>query len=179
MEVSAPQIMLGCKIRPENQGARSLRQKLLAGAALSYLYSRSSPFYTRLYGEGIINTDFYIELYHAADTATILAGGESRDSERVLSEMLAEARKAADNGLDKALWNRIKKSAYGARVRALSSFGGLCASMADADFAGYNCLDSFSVMDSITAEEVQTFIKENIRPERFAMSVITPAAKEA
>ena len=179
MEVSAPQFMLGCKIRPESHGALSLRQKLLAGAALSYLYSRSSPFYTRLYGEGIINTDFYIELYHAADTATILAGGESRDSERVLREMLSEAQKAAENGLDKALWSRIKKSAYGARVRALSSFGGLCAAMADADFAGYNCLDSFTVMDSITAEDVQGFIKENILPERFAMSVITPIAKEA
>ena len=116
-----------------------------------------------------------MEFYHAADTATILCGGESRDCEKVLSEFLAEAQKAADNGLDKALWSRIKKSAYGARVRALSSFGGLCASMADADFGGYNCLDSFEVMDSVTAEEVRSFIKENLVPQRFAMSVITPA----
>ncbi len=174
MEVSAPQFMLGGKLRAESSGAMSLRQKLVGGAALSYLYSRSSPFYTRLYSEGLINTDFYVELYHAADTATILCGGESRDSERVLSEFLAEAKKAADNGLDEALWSRIKKSAYGARVRALSSFGGLCAAMADADFAGYNCLDSFAVMDSISSEEIRSFIRENLVPERFAMSVITP-----
>jgi len=175
MEVSAPQFMLGCKIKAEQSGPMSLRQKLVAGAALSYLYSRSSPFYTRLYGEGLINTDFYVELYHAADTATVLCGGESRDCERVLSEFLAEAQKAADKGLDPALWSRIKKAAYGARVRALSSFGGLCAAMAEADFSGYNCLDSFSVMDSITAGEVRDFIKENLIPQRFAMSVITPA----
>ncbi len=177
MEVSAPQFMLGCKIKAEISGAMNLRQKLVGGAALSYLYSRSSPFYTRLYEEGLINTDFYVELYHAADTATILVGGESRDSERVLSEFIAEAQKAVEKGLDPALWSRTKKAAYGARVRALSSFGGLCAAMADADFAGYNCLDSFAVMDSISAEEVQTFIRDNIRPERFAMSVIT--SKEA
>ncbi len=174
MEVSAPQFMLGCKLRAESSGALSLRQKLLGGAALSYLYSRSSPFYTRLYSEGLINTDFYVELYHAADTATVLCGGESRDAEKVLSEFLAEAKKAADEGLDAALWNRIKKAAYGARVRALSSFGGLCAAMAEADFAGYNCLDSFAVMDSISAEDVRAFIKENLIPQRFAMSVITP-----
>ena len=175
MEVSAPQFMLGCKVKAETKGLMSLRQKLVAGAALSYLYSRSSPFYTRLYSEGLINTEFFVEFYHAADTATILCGGESRDCEKVLSEFLAEAQKAADNGLDAALWSRIKKSAYGARVRALSSFGGLCASMADADFGGYNCLDSFEVMDSVTAEEVRSFIKENLVPQRFAMSVITPA----
>jgi len=174
MEVSAPQFMAGCKLPAPAAGEESLRQKLLCGAALSYLYSRSSPFYTRLYSEGLINTDFYVELYTAAGTATVLCGGESRDAERVLSEFLAEAKKTAENGLDAALWSRIKKAAYGARVRALSSFGGLCAAMAEADFEGYNCLDSFAVMDSITAEEVRAFIKENLIPQRFAMSVITP-----
>ena len=174
MEVSAPQFMAGCKLSAESSGEASLRQKLLAGAALSYLYSRSSPFYTRLYSEGLINTDFYVELYHCAGTATVLCGGESRDAERVLSEFLEEARKAADEGLDEKLWSRIKKAAYGARIRSLSSFGGLCAAMAEADFAGYNCLDSFAVMDSITSEEVRAFIKENLIPQRFAMSVITP-----
>ncbi len=176
MEVSAPQFMLGCKIKAESPGPLSLRQKLVGGAALSYLYSHSSPFYNRLYSEGLINTDFFVELYCAADTVTVLAGGESRDSERVLSEFLDEARKAAENGLDAALWSRVKKSAYGARIRALSSFGGLCASMADGDFGGYNCLGSFEIMDSIDAEEVRAFIKENLVPQRFAMSVIT--AKE-
>ncbi len=174
MEVSAPQFMAGCKLECRQFGTDSLRQKTLAGAALSYLYSRSSPFYTRLYGEGLINTDFYVELYHAADTATVLCGGESRDCEKVLAEFLAEAKKAADEGLDEALWSRIKKAAYGARIRALSSFGGLCAAMAEADFAGYNCLDSFEVMDSVTSEDVRAFIKENLTPQRFAMSVITP-----
>ena len=174
MEVSAPQFMAGCKLKCRQFGTDSLRQKILAGAALSYLYSRSSPFYTRLYGEGLINTDFYVELYHAADTATVLCGGESRDCEKVLAEFLAEAKKAADEGLDEALWSRIKKAAYGARIRALSSFGGLCAAMAEADFAGYNCLDSFEVMDSVTSEDVRAFIKENLTPQRFAMSVITP-----
>ena len=115
-----------------------------------------------------------MELYHAADTATVLCGGESRDCEKVLAEFLAEAKKAADEGLDEALWSRIKKAAYGARIRALSSFGGLCAAMAEADFAGYNCLDSFEVMDSVTSEDVRAFIKENLTPQRFAMSVITP-----
>lgn len=174
MEVSAPQFMAGCKLRAACGGAAELRQKLLAGSALGYLYSRSSPFYNRLYSEGLINTDFFVELYHAAGTATVLFGGESRDCEKVMSEFIAEAKKAADEGLDEALWQRIKKSAYGARIRSLSSFGGLCAAMAEADFAGYNCLDSFAVMDSISSDDVRAFIKENLVPQRFAMSVITP-----
>lgn len=180
MEVSAPLFYIGGKIVPDRAGNAALRQRLLGGAALSYLYGRSSPFYTRLYSEGLINTEFSVDLYFTTGTATVLCGGESRDPEKVLSEFLAEAKKAAEKGLDEALWSRVKKAAYGARIRALSSFGGLCAAMAEADFEGYNCLDSFEVMDSITAEDVRSFIAENLVPERFAMSVVSPldSAKE-
>ena len=60
------------------------------------------------------------------------------------------------------------RSGYGSRLRALSSFGGLAASLADADFGGYN----FSVLETVTQEEIRTFIGEHLAPERFAMSVI-------
>ncbi len=179
MDVSAPQFMIGCKVPCQARGEAALRQKLLAGAALSYLYSRSSPFYTRLYSEGLLNTEFFTEFFHSNGTATLMAGGESREPQKVMDEFLAEAKKAAEQGLDEALWSRIKKSAYGGRIRALSAFGGLCAAMAEADFGGYNCLDSFRIMEDITAGDVRSFIAENMLPERFTISIIEPLGKEA
>ena len=173
MEVSAPQFILGAKL-PSATGETALRQKLVCGMALNYLYSQSSPFYSRLYQQGLLNTDFFVDVDEAANTMTILGGGESRDPEAVFSAFCAEAKKAADEGLDPAYFSRVKKAGYGARVRALSSFSGLCAAMADADFEGYNCLDSFAVSESITAEELRSFIREFLREENFAMSVITP-----
>ena len=47
--------------------------------------------------------------------------------------------------------------------------------LADSDFGGYNCLDAFAVLNTITEQEVRVFIRENLTPERFAMSVITPS----
>jgi len=175
MEVSAPQLMIGAKLLPAENGEAFLRQKLVSGMALHYLYSQSSPFYSRLYAEGLLNTDFCAETDDAANTMTILACGESRDPEAVFAAFAAEAKKAADEGLDPAYFSRMKKAGYGARVRALSSFAGLCAAMADADFGGYNCLDSFAVSESITAEEVREFIRTYLREENLAMSVITPS----
>ncbi len=174
MEVSAPLFYVGAKLPCENGGPELLRQKLISGAALSYLYGRSSPFYNRLYGEGLINTEFFADVQFSNGTAVLLLGGESRDPERVLAEIIAEAEKAAKNGLDKALWSRCKKAAYGARIRALGSFGGMCAAMAEADFGGYNCLDSFAVMDSVSDEDIRAFIAANLTGARFAMSVINP-----
>ena len=178
MAVSAPQMLIGFKLTANLRGDALLRQKLVAGAAISYLCGPSSPFYARLYAEGLLNADFSADIESAAGMMSILAGGESRDPERVLSELLSEAENAAKNGLDEARFTRCSRAAYGARVRGLNSFAGLCASFAEADFGGYNALDAFAVSETVTAEELRAFIAENLTPERAAMSVITPLAAE-
>ena len=176
MEVSAPQFIIGAKLDACPGGTELLRQKILAGIALNCLYGQSSPFYSRLYADGLLNTDFFVDMDDAADTMTLLAGGESRDPEAVFEQFCAEAEAAEKNGLDPAYFERTKRSGYGSRIRALSSFSGLCASMASADFGGYNCLDAFAVTEAITAQDVREFIKTNLCRERLAMSVIVPAS---
>lgn len=177
MEVSAPQFILGAKLDAETSGGALLRQKLVGSLALNCLFGQSSPFYNRLYQQGLLNTDFSSGMDHCAGTLTVIAGGESREPESVFGQALAELEKTVKNGLDKAFFSRTLKSAYGSRIRALSSFAGLCSSMAEAAFGQYNCLDSFAVMETVTAEETLDFIKRQLRPERFAMSVIDPVGK--
>jgi len=176
MEVSAPQMLMGAKLRPAPEGEALLRQKIVCGIALNYLFSQSSPVYSRLYAEGLLNTDFFADLDYAAGTACILIGGESRDPEAVFDRLCTEAETVAAKGPDTAYFSRVIRSGYGARIRSLSSFSGLCASMADADFGAYNCMDAFSITETVTAEEVRQFIQDNFRRDRFAMSVIVPAS---
>lgn len=175
MAVSAPQMLCGVKLPPSLRGDDLLRQKLVSGIALNYLYSQSSPLYSRLYAEGLVNADFFVDSDSAAETVTLLVGGETRDPARVLSELQSAAAEAAKGGLDPAYFSRCMRSGYGARVRALSSFSGLCASLTDGAFAGYQALDAFAMTETITAEEVRAFIAEHLAPpERWAMSVIAP-----
>lgn len=176
MAVSAPQMLVGAKLTPGLRGSELLRQKLVAGAALRYLCGQSSPLYARLYAEGLLNTDFFTDLDFAAGTATMLLGGETRDPERVLGEILAAAQDATQHGIDPDRFRRLMRSGYGSRVRALSSFSGLAASLFDADFNGYNALDGFAISETITAEDLRAFLAENLTAEHAAMSVITPQA---
>lgn len=181
MAVSAPQFLIGAKLRSAPEGGALLRQKLVCGMALSYLFGRSSPFYNRLYEQGLISDSFYVQSDHAAGTFTAFAGGESRDPEAVYDALCGEIRDAVEHGLDTVRFDRLKKAGYGSRIRALSSFMGLCESMAEGIFGGYNCLDSFAMVESVTAEEVRAFITEQLDEAHLAMSVITPIAggKEA
>lgn len=174
MSVSAPLFFIGIKLIPESGGDALLRQKLVCGMALSLLFGRSSTFYSRFYEQGLINDSFFVQADHAAGTLTAFIGGESRDPEAVFDAVCAEIRRNAENGLDPVRFSRLKKAGYGSRIRALSSFSGLCESMADGSFGGYNCLDSFAMVDSITAEEVHAFIVRQLDTSRAAMSVIMP-----
>lgn len=175
MSVSAPQFMLGAKLPPARKGRELLRQKTICELMMNCLYSPSSPFYTRLYAEGLIHSDFFADADYAADTVTLLAGGESRDPEAVFAAFLDEAHRIGEEGIDPAFFSRMKKSTYGSRVRALNHFMGLAAALADGDFGGYNAMDTFAIAAALTREDVENFVREYLRPERFALSVITPS----
>ena len=178
MAVSAPQMLIGVKLTPGLSGSELLRQKLVAGTALQYLCAQSSPLYSRLYAEGLLNTDFFTDLDFAAGTATMMIGGETRDPERVLREILNAAEDAARRGLDAERFRRVTRASYGSFVRGLSSFLGLASSLSAADFYGYNYFDLFSLLGAVTAEDVRAFLAENLTAETAAMSVITPLPSE-
>ena len=174
MEVSAPQFLLGVRLPDPGTGPERLRRRLLGDLTLSCLYRQSTPFFTRLYGEGLLNTDFFTEIDTGRGTATLLAGGESREPERVFDRFLELAERVASEGLDEAVFARKKKAFYGKSVRGLAAFGGLCENLAEAAFGGYRFLDAFAVLESLRAEDVQDYVRQALRREGFAMSVIRP-----
>ena len=80
-------------------------------------------------------------------------------------------------GFDPALFERQKKASLGGRIRALSNFSGLAVGTIAGRFNGFRALDGFDVLASITCGEADAWVKKNLVPERFAMSVVYP--KEA
>ena len=174
MEVSAPQFLIGAKLRHAVGGDNILRQRILSQLALRMLASSSSPFYTGLYAEGLLTRDFDYEVDFSAGTATVIIGGESREPQTVLERLKAQVEKIRTEGLDPKRFERAKRASLGARLRGLEDFENVCVSMAVGVFDGYCAFDAPPVLDSISIEECRSFIVESLAPERLAMSVITP-----
>ena len=87
---------------------------------------------------------------------------------------MEEAARIAREGVDPALWERVKKGVYGSRVRSLNSFETLCIGQAQSFFAG-SCLLRFpEVFRQIAREDVEALIARWVVPERLALSVIRP-----
>lgn len=177
MEVSAPQFLTAVKLPLAEKGAPRQRQQLVCILAMRCLIGRSSRFYNRLYSEGLLGHDFGFELDCAGGTATLLAGGESIDPEKVLAALRAEIAETVQSGLDAGLFERVRKAFYGRSLLSLDSFDGLCQELVEGCFGGYCALDCFDMISSITKAEADAFIAENLTEDRLILSVVAPKAR--
>jgi len=177
MPVSAPQFLIGAKL-PCVTGEGALRQRLTAQLALRLLFGRSSRFYAALYADGTLNRDFDYEADFAAGVGMVLLGGESPDPERVLKEIEKAVAEVCEKGFDPDAFERARRASYGARLRGLEDFESVCVSLATGQFEGFCPLDGPGLLESVTRDECEAFVRDNLRPERLAMSVVT-AGKDA
>lgn len=174
MAVAAPLFQLGVKVGPASDGPSQLRQKLLGDLVCEALVGPSSPLYSRLYTQGLINGGFYCGYSDNPGSAFLIAGGESKDPEKVRDAILEEAARIGREGLDDGLFQRLRKAAYGAYVRGLNSFEVLCVEQAQAYFANQDPWTFPEVYDSLQRQDVEDFIKTWIQPDQTSLTVIRP-----
>lgn len=172
MEVSAPQFMIGAKMRPEKEGDKALRQDLVAKLSLRLLAGYSSPLYTKLYSAGLLSRNFDYECNVTAGTGALILGGESPKPMEVLKALNLEVERINREGLDSERFERAKRASLGARLRGLEDFENVCVSLIFCLFEGYCAFDALKVLGSITKEECEEFIREHFAPERLAVSII-------
>ena len=172
MEVSAPIFHMGWKGDVQVDGEARLRQELVGELALEVLLGNSSPLYARLYREGLFTQEFGYGYESDAGCTFLAANGESKDPEAVRGLVAEEAARIGREGVDPALWERVKKGVYGNRVRALNSFEHLCVGQAQAFFAGYDFLRFAELYGSVTKGEAEELIADWVTEERTALSVV-------
>lgn len=174
MEVSTPIFQIGYKGDPMPDGPDTLRIQLLGELAIQALAGESSPLYAKLYEQGLINSQFDCgcELYPGC--VFLYAGGESRDPEEVARKLRQEAQRLVREGIDEKLWDRLKKAAYGSRVRQLNSFENLCVGQAQNFFTGADALAFPEVFDALTAQDARQLLAGWITEERTTLSVVRP-----
>ena len=172
MEVSAPLFQLGYKGDAPVNGEMRLRQELVGELALEVLLGNSTPLYAKLYREGLINQNFSYGYESYPGCAFLIAGGESKDPEAVRMAVADEVGRIGREGVDSALWERVKKGVYGNKVRGLNSFENLCVGQAQSFFAGSNFLHFADVFDSIVKAEAEELIANWVTEERAALSVV-------
>lgn len=177
MEVSMPGFTVAFRCDTPKSGADILRQELVGDLAAELLVGESTAFYTKLYEDGLIDCDFSAG-YEGVKTLGMLSiGGDSNEPERVVDAVLQEAERLGREGADEALFQRLKRSAFGRRIRELDSFENICYRMCQSTFEGAFYYDFPDLYRSITLDETVRMIRDTVVPQRAALSLIYPNAK--
>ena len=174
MEVSMPMFLAGYKCRPADSGEDHLRQSIIGDLACDVLFGDSSPLYTRLYEEGVINGSLGGNFDMLPGVSYVYVGGDAREPRRVYDEITRQAEKLGREGIDEAFYQQIRRSAYGGMLRSLNSFENIAISMAEGYFRGFDYYRFPEIFDMVTKADVEAFLRENITPERAALSLIQP-----
>ena len=178
MEVAMPMFNLGFKCEPTGTGEAAIRQEIIGDLAAEALFGESSALYLKLYEEGIIDSSFGGGFETIDGMAMLLCSGDSDDPETVRDQVLLAAAEIAREGLEEAAFQRMKRSAFGRRVRDLDSFNSTCFRLCAYKLTDFDYFEFPRVYESITIPEIQEFLHRVVRSERCALSVIDPV-KEA
>ncbi len=133
-----------------------------------------SPLYTELYTKNLIDADFSAGYDGMKGAAMLTASGDSEEPERVYEAILKEAERIRRDGVDTALFRRLKKSALGRRMRDLDSFDSICYRMCAYHFEGVDYFDFPVIFQSVTEDQVAAFLSRTVVEPRAALSVIRP-----
>lgn len=174
MEVSMPSFALAYKAEPSARGEHTLRRELIGELAAEMLFGESSPLYMSLYEQGLIDGSFGGDFETADGCAMLLCSGDSRAPRAVSVAITEYGKKLLRNGIDENALLRSKRSALGQRIRHLDSFGELCFRICEHEMQGADYFRFPQVYDTITAEDVHAFLKETLRENACALSVIRP-----
>ncbi len=178
MEVAMPMFDLAFKCQPLSGGNEAIRMEMVADLAAEALFGESSELYLRLYEEGLIDSSFGGGFETVDGCAMLLCSGDSDDPQAVRAAILRQAEKIAAEGIPEKNFLRMKRSAFGRRIRGLDSFDSTCFRLCAYHFSGFDYFRFPEVYRSIEAKEIAAFLGDVVREERCSLSVITPLRKE-
>lgn len=174
MEVSMPMFALGFKTEPAAHGPDSMVQEIVGDLAAEILMGESSSLYTSLYEQNLIDSGFSCGYEGLKGVSLLTASGDSNDPEAVAQAILAEADRIRSSGVDTVLFERLKKSALGRRMRNLDSFESICYRVCAYEFEGVDYFSFPECFQRVDQQAVAEFLSRTVCSERMALSVIEP-----
>ena len=107
--------------------------------------------------------------------AYLYVGGDAKDPHYVFDEITAQAERLGREGIDGSFYEQIRRASYGQMIRSLNSFENIAVSMTEGYFRHFDYYHFPEVFAAVTKADVEAFLRENITPERAALSIVDPA----
>ena len=172
LEVATPLFQIGFK-----GTAGSYKDNILAQVAgeivCDLIIGESTELYRELYDSGLINSVFGSEVMAGPNYLVNIFSGESRDPDAVFEKILAGIEKLQSDGISEEDFLRARRAAYGRYIGIYSSVESMAGMMVLASLADFEAYEPLEMLDGITLNDIQAYLRENFDVSRCALSVVS------
>lgn len=169
--VGVPIFSIGFKCTPFDDD-NIVKKEVEADFLLSLLAGRMSPLFKSLTDEGLVSGELGREVFDGNGFFSLILSGESEKPESVLERVLEYIEKARREGLDREVFELLKKAEYGSVIRSMNNPENYAENMLALHFHG---LDAFEVerrLAEITFEDVTDALNEFFKEDNYSISII-------
>ena len=179
MDIAMPMFQIGFKCEPTGYGEGAIRQEIVGDLAAEALFGESSELYLRLYEEGLIDSSFGGGFETIDGVALLLCSGDSYEADRIRDALVEQAEKIVREGIPEDAFSRMKRSAFGRRIRDLDSFDSTCFRLCSYHLSGFDYFDFPAPYSTVEASEIQEFLHRVVQTNRCSRSLINPIKEDA
>lgn len=171
LPVGSPVFNIGIKCSPLT-GYERLKANMECYIAGSVISDPSSELYKKMIEQGLVNSTFGYEVFEGDGFFTLIFSGESADPKKVRDMLIQEIERVKAEGLDRKLYDSIKKSSYGELVMDSNNVEAVASNLISAFMSGTQPYDQIKILSEMTYEDVQKTFCERFDTKNLVLSVI-------
>lgn len=180
MQVARPQFAIGVKDSnipkdPLEFAKRDYGMKILN----ELMFGTSTAFYNDMYECGILNSKFSCEYDSARTFAYNYYSGETDDPDAFFGQFKSYIAEMQRQPIDSDAFLRAKRTVYADFVRLFDSTEDIACELIFNALLDVNLFDNVRLIDEIDENYVEKLLRDCFKPEYYALSVVSPLAKEA
>jgi len=170
-EVASPLFQIGFKGKPGSYKDNILAQ--VAGEIVcDIIVGESTGLYRELYEEGLINSVFGSEVMAGPNYLVNIFSGESKDPDAVFERIVSGIDALQQNGIKSEDFERARRAAFGRYIGIYSSVESMAGMMVLASLGDFGAYEPLGLLDNLTLNDIQAYLRENFDTERCALSVV-------
>ena len=178
LSISRPRCAIGFKNTPVEDGHENLRRQLVMGIVWRLIAARSSPYFERLYNEGLIDDSFGASFAGTPQYSYSLVTSETDDPRRLVEEIKQIVQEVQKGPISEADVERIKRQLYGGFIAAFDSLEYVANSYIIHHFNQTPYLKYLNVLQSLTVDDVRQAANDYLDLGKVSVSILWPHGED-
>lgn len=176
MAIATPLFAFGVKdIEEFSTPADRIKRGVLLEMIGKACFSRSAPFYNKLYTEGLLTKDIGYAFEAPNSCAYFIVTGESKKPIEIYERTKLLLQNLSDNIPSEEDFLRIKRAMYASHIRTFDSTESLAMALTDTFINGTDPILEGELIASLTYADFCAFAAEYFKDKEFVLSVIYPS----